>query len=202
MNTTAVARRLRIVLLVFAGAVLVLQNAARAGDPAHFVGGEICAACHAAETARWKESHHAQAMQAATPATVLGDFADAKLNRFGVVTTFSRAGDKFMVRTDGPDGALHDCEIAYTFGVDPLQQYLIAMPGGHLQALGIAWDSHPKEQGGQRWLHLYPDQRLPAGDRLHWTTRPNLELHVRRLPLHRPEEELRPDDQHLRNHLD
>ena len=66
----------------------------------------------------------------ATPASVLGDFADAKLNHFGVVTTFSRTGDKFMVRTDGPDGALRDYEIAYTFGVYPLQQYLIALPGG------------------------------------------------------------------------
>jgi hypothetical protein len=102
---------------------------------------------------------------------LLGDFADAKLNHFGIVTTFSRAGDKFMVHTDGPDGALHDYEIAYMFGVYPLQQYLIAMPGGRLQALGIAWDSRPKEQGGQRWLHLYPDQKLPAGDRLHWTGR-------------------------------
>ena len=171
MTAKARTRRLWIVLLVFAGTVLALQSAARADDPAHFVGGETCAACHAAETARWKESHHAQAMQAATPATVLGDFADAKLNHFGVVTTFSRAGDKFMVRTDGPDGALHDYEIAYTFGVYPLQQYLIAMPGGRLQALGIAWDSRPKEQGGQRWFHLYPDQKLPAGDRLHWTGR-------------------------------
>ena len=154
--------------MVFAGTVVALQSAARADDPAHFVGGETCTACHAAETARWKESHHAQAMQAATPASVLGDFADAKLDHFGVVTTFSRTGDKFMVRTDGPDGALHDYEIAYTFGVYPLQQYLIALPGGRLQALGIAWDSRPKEQGGQRWLHLYPGQRLPAGDRLHW----------------------------------
>ena len=69
-----------------------------------------------------------------------------------------------MVRTDGPDGALHDYAIAYTFGVYPLQQYLIAMPGGRLQALGIAWDSRPREQGDQRWLHLYPDQKLRAGD--------------------------------------
>ena len=45
------------------------------------------------------------------------------------------------------------------------------MPGGRYQALGIAWDSRPKEQGGQRWFHLYPDQKLPAGDRLHWTGR-------------------------------
>jgi hypothetical protein len=59
-----------------------------------------------------------------------------------------------MVRTDGPDGALRDYPIAYTFGVYPLQQYLIAMPGGRLQALGVAWDSRPKEQGGQRWFHL------------------------------------------------
>ena len=76
-----------------------------------------------------------------------------------------------MVRTDGPDGALHDYAIAYTFGVYPLQQYLIAFPGGRYQALGIAWDSRPKEQGGQRWFHLYPDQQLPPGDRLHWTGR-------------------------------
>ena len=74
-----------------------------------------------------------------------------------------------MVRTDGHDGALHEYPIAYTFGVYPLQQYLIAMPRGRLRALGIAWDSRPKDQGGQRWFHLYPDQKLPAGDRLHWT---------------------------------
>ena len=81
----------------------------------------------------WKGSHHALAMQKATDATILGDFANARLEHFGVITTFSRAGDKFMVRTDGPDGALHDYEIAYTFGVYPLQQYLIAFPGGRFR---------------------------------------------------------------------
>ena len=45
-----------------------------------------------------------------------------------------------MVRTDGPDAALHEYSVASTFGVYPLQQYLIAMPGGRLQALAIAWD--------------------------------------------------------------
>ena len=129
----------------------------RADEPASFVGGQVCAGCHAAEAERWAGSHHALAMQKATPATVLGNFADAKLGHFGVVTSFSRSGDRFMVRADGPDGALHDYEVAYTFGVYPLQQYLIALPGGRLQALGIAWDSRPKEQGGQRWFHLYPD---------------------------------------------
>ena len=110
-------------------------------------------------------------MQTATAASVLGDFDNATLDHFGTVTRFSRSGDRFLVHTDVPDGVIHEYEIAYTFGVFPLQQYLIAMPGGRLQALGVAWDSRPREQGGQRWFHLYPDQKLPAGDRLHWTVR-------------------------------
>jgi hypothetical protein len=102
---------------------------------------------------------------------VLGDFAHGQIEHFGVRTTFFRDGDRFMVRSDGSDGALHEYPIAYTFGVYPLQQYLIAFPDGRYQALGIAWDGRPKEAGGQRWFHLYPDQKLPAGDRLHWTGR-------------------------------
>jgi hypothetical protein len=69
-------------------------------------------------------------MEKATPETVLGDFSGVSVENFGVVSTFSRVGDKFMVRTDGPDGALHDYEITYTFGIDPLQQYLIGFPDG------------------------------------------------------------------------
>ena len=37
-------------------------------------------------------------------------------------------GDSFMVRTEGPDGKLHDYEIKYTFGVTPLQQYSLNLP--------------------------------------------------------------------------
>jgi predicted CXXCH cytochrome family protein len=144
---------------------------AYADEPARYVGGAVCSGCHAPETARWKGSHHALAMQEATEATVLGDFGGARFEHFGVTTTFFRQDGKFMVRTDGPDGALHDYPIAYTFGVYPLQQYLVAFPGGRLQALGIAWDSRPKEEGGQRWFHLYPGRRLKPGDPLRWSGR-------------------------------
>jgi predicted CXXCH cytochrome family protein len=153
----------------------VAGQAPAAGDPpvvrASFVGETVCAACHAAQFDAWKGSHHALAMQAAAGATVLGDFGGAQVEHFGVTTTFFRDGETFMVRTEGPEGALHDYPIADTFGVYPLQQYLIALPGGRLQALGIAWDSRPKEEGGQRWLHLYPDQNLKPGNPLHWTGR-------------------------------
>jgi predicted CXXCH cytochrome family protein len=155
-----------VIMLPFIG-----RMAAQAEEPSSFVGVPTCAGCHAAQFDAWKNSHHALAMQSATEATVLGDFAGAQLEHFGITTTFFRDGEKFVVRTDGPDGALHEYPVAYTFGVYPLQQYLIAFPGGRYQALGIAWDSRPKEQGGQRWFHLYPDRKLPARDRLHWTGR-------------------------------
>jgi hypothetical protein len=47
----------------------------------------------------------------------------------------------------------------------------LIFPGGRLQALGIAWDSRPKDQGGQRWFHLYAGQQLKPGDPLHRTGR-------------------------------
>ncbi len=108
-------------------------------------------------------------MQPATDSTVLGDFNNASFTNEGVTTTFYRKGSTFMVRTEGSEATLHDYEIKYTFGVYPLQQYLIALPGGRLQALGIAWDSRPREEGGRRWYFLYPGERITPRDRLHWT---------------------------------
>ena len=86
---------------------------------------------------------------------MLGDFDGAQFTHFGVTSSFFRRDGKFFVRTDGPDGELHDYEIAYVFGFDPLQQYLIEFPDGRLQALSVCWDSRPESEGGQRWFHLY-----------------------------------------------
>jgi Flp pilus assembly protein TadD len=160
-----------LLLAVLCAPALPPASSARAEDapPAGFVGRAVCADCHQAESAAWQGSHHDKAMQEATEETVLGDFDNATLTHFAVTSTFYRKGGKFLVRTDGPDGALHDYEIAYTFGVYPLQQYLIAFPGGRYQALPIAWDSRPAAAGGQRWFHLYPKEAMPAGDALHWT---------------------------------
>lgn len=134
-----------------------------------FAGSEACAGCHAGQAAEWRESQHHHAMQPATPATMLGDFSEASFDYAGITTTFARNGDRYIVRTDGPDGQLAEFEPAYTLGVAPLQQYLVELPGGRLQALGHAWDGRPREAGGQRWFHLYPDEALRAGDPLHWT---------------------------------
>jgi predicted CXXCH cytochrome family protein len=146
---------------------------ARAAIPSEalFVGGAACGECHEPATVDWTGSHHDLAMQPADASTVLGDFDDAQFTYAGVTSRFFNGDGRFFVRTDGPDGELADFPIAYTFGVEPLQQYLIEFPDGRLQALGIAWDTRPAEAGGQRWFHIYPDERIDADDELHWTRR-------------------------------
>jgi Flp pilus assembly protein TadD len=136
---------------------------------AAFVGSETCAGCHRAQADLWRTSQHKHAMDHATDTAVLGDFSDTRFDYFGVRSRFFRENGKFLVETDGPDGKLGVFEIKYTFGLDPLQQYLVEFPDGRLQALSIAWDSRPKDQGGQRWFQLYPDEQIRHDDFLHWT---------------------------------
>lgn len=137
--------------------------------PRQFVGGHVCAECHKAEYGLWLGSHHDLAMQEADDKTVIGDFNNKKFDYYGKESKFYKRDGKFMMRTEGPDGKPHDYEAKYTFGVYPLQQYLVEFPGGRLQALSIAWDSRSKTEGGQRWFHLYPNEEIAYDDTLHWT---------------------------------
>ena len=158
-----------VLLLLAVGFVFHRQNEKEVLSKASFVGSEICSGCHQAEAKSWGISQHQAAMQHATERTVLGDFRDAGFDYYGVHSRFYRENGKFLVETDGPDGRLAVFEVKFTFGVDPLQQYLIEFPDGRIQALSIAWDSRPKDEGGQRWFHLYPNEEIKHDDVLHWT---------------------------------
>ena len=140
---------------------------------AEHVGDQPCKACHLKEHQQWQGSHHDMAMQEAKAKTVLGDFDKAKFTQQGVTSTFFMRNGRFMVNTDSPDNSFQDYEISYTFGVYPLQQYMVKFPQGKIQVLDIAWDSRTKEQGGQRWFSLHPNETIKADDVLHWTG-PNL----------------------------
>jgi predicted CXXCH cytochrome family protein len=136
-----------------------------------FVGSATCASCHAQAYAAWESSHHARAMQHATPATVLGDFSGSTFSEAGATTTFLQRDSLYVVRTMGPDGRVGEFAVRYTFGVEPLQQYLIELEDGRVQPLTVAWDSRPAPAGGQRWMTLYPGERIEHTDELHWTGR-------------------------------
>jgi tetratricopeptide (TPR) repeat protein len=165
---------LALALLAVATAVILLlpapgQGIATGPPPLTYVGVSSCEECHAEETERWRGSHHATAMQEASEKTVLGDFADARFTYAGVRSRFFRQAGAYFVRTDGPGGRTGDYRVRYALGSFPVQQYLIEMPGGRYQALGIAWDARPRKQGGQRWFALYPDERVDHRSDLHWT---------------------------------
>ena len=140
---------------------------------AGYIGRSACAGCHQLENEQWTGSHHDLAMQEANDKTVLGDFNNASFKQFGIHSRFYRKGELFFVKTDGSDGKLTEYPIKYTFGFYPLQQYLIEFPGGRLQVLDIAWDSRSREEGGRRWMHLHPEDKIDHDDVLHWTG-PNL----------------------------
>ncbi len=129
-----------------------------------FVGSQKCRDCHKREYDKWLGSHHDLAMDEANEKTVLGDFDNRVFTHLGVTSFFYRKNNGFYVRTQGANGVVSDFEVKYTFGVYPLQQYLIHFPGGRLQCLPIAWDV--KEE---KWFHLYPEGPLDPGDWLYWT---------------------------------
>lgn len=155
----------------FVSVFLLFMLVTGASGAADFIGSDHCAQCHQDETTAWRGSHHDLAMAEASTETVLGDFNNIEFTAQGITSRFYRNNGKYYVRTDGPDGNLQDYEIRYTFGWYPLQQYLIEFPRGHVQSLGLAWDSRPETEGGQRWFHLYPEQTVPHENPLHWTQR-------------------------------
>ena len=136
---------------------------------ATYAGSHTCQTCHAKEFQQWQGSHHDWAMREANASSVLGDFNNATFSHQGVTTSFTRNDGQYFVRTQGADGKYQQFQIAYTFGAEPLQQYLIGFPNGRYQALTIAWDSRAAEQGGQRWYQLMPNDLGQPGESLHWT---------------------------------
>ena len=171
MTAWKVAGMVATLIIILTIPLYVVQERARQTDrqarpatTATFVGSGACRDCHQAEFTKWAGSHHQLAMAAATDETVLGDFDDAEFHHFGITSRFYKTDGRFMVHTQGPQGAMGDFEVTHTFGWYPLQQYLIPFPGGRRQCLPIAWDVRQ-----QRWYHLYPDRPLGADDWLYWT---------------------------------
>jgi len=128
------------------------------------VGAETCAECHQEAHGKWKESHHYHAMELPSEQTVRADFNNSVFENYGVTTKFFRDGEKYLVETENQEGEMEVFEVAYTFGWEPLQQYLVKFPDGRMQVLPTCWDVEKEE-----WYHLYPDERIAPSDPLFWT---------------------------------
>ncbi len=128
-----------------------------------YVGEAACIQCHQAEYNNWKGSHHDWAMKLPNDTTVLGDFNNALFSEDGETYLFYKKDSAYYVKT-GRVGQEKEYKIAYTFGVTPLQQYLIKFPNGKHQILRATWDTKKKQ-----WFNQYKGQEIPHKDWLHWT---------------------------------
>ena len=108
-------------------------------------------------------------METASLKNVLGDFENTEFSYFGRTTRFFKTGDSFRITTENQQGQPETFTVAYTLGYKPLQQYLVEIGGGRIQALPFAWDSRDKKDGGQRWFHLYPKDNVTPANPLFWT---------------------------------
>jgi predicted CXXCH cytochrome family protein len=130
----------------------------------NYVGDKQCAECHNQEFNEWQGSHHDLAMQIANDSTVLGDFNNVKKIIDGVTYFFTRKGNDFVVNSKEIDGSENTYTINYTFGVTPLQQYLVDFEDGKKQVLRVTWDVIEK-----KWYHQYSGDSIDPHDWMHWT---------------------------------
>ncbi|MDO5970442.1 multiheme c-type cytochrome [Flavivirga aquimarina] len=133
-------------------------------EHAKFVGKEACIECHKLEYDSWNGSHHEQAMKIADSTTILGDFNNKTFEHKGVKNTFFKRENSFYVNTADKNGDYRDYKIVYTFGVTPLQQYIVKFPDGAYQCLVTAWDTEKN-----KWFHLQPNLELAHDEWINWT---------------------------------
>ena len=134
-----------------------------------FVGSDSCGQCHQNELKQWQSSHHAKAMMAPTAENVLGDFDNKEVSFNDASTRFTKSEDGYFITTKSAANKTETYKVSYTFGYTPLQQYLIHIGDGKLQAFDVAWDSRPASEGGQRWFKLLPNEDTSPDSPFHWT---------------------------------
>jgi predicted CXXCH cytochrome family protein len=165
---TGLAATVIIVLSVPLSLWLNRTSGAAVEPEAVFTGGQACLECHQKEYRLWKGSDHEKAMSVATDSTVLGDFQNAEFTSNGKTSKFYKRGEKFFVFTEGPGGEMKEFRVTHTFGVRPLQQYLVPFENGKYQCLPIAWNTAEK-----KWFNMagmvYKREDLKPDNWLYWT---------------------------------
>ncbi len=128
------------------------------------MGDKACQSCHKKEWNEWQGSHHGFAMSKANEETVRGDFNNVIIKLKNDTYRFYRENEKYMVEAPGPEGSLKKYQIAYTFGWEPLQQYLVDFGSGKYQVLHTSWDTEE-----EKWFIQFPEEKIKPTDWMHWT---------------------------------
>jgi predicted CXXCH cytochrome family protein len=138
-----------------------------------------CVNCHQDQVSAWSDSDHAWAMRPPEAAFIKAPFqgesvafdgleglfdqsdralADVALTQLTVLGSSNGVGPtQFYIHLRDTKAGAIDFQrftVRYTFGHEPLQQYLIALGEDRLQVAPFAYDTRPETAGGQRWIHL------------------------------------------------
>ena len=138
-----------------------------------------CVNCHQDQVMAWSDSDHAWAMRPPEAAFIKAPFqgesvafdgleglfdqsdrapADVALTQLTVLGSSNGVGPtQFHIHLRDTKAGAIDFQrftVRYTFGHEPLQQYLIALGEDRLQVAPFAYDTRPEAAGGQRWIHL------------------------------------------------
>ncbi|WP_232012675.1 tetratricopeptide repeat protein [Vibrio aphrogenes] len=162
-------------IMIFLGFLLVTSSQFFTANSGFFLASahastpdEQCSSCHQQQVADWQQSDHFHAMEVATVETSLGKFDGSSIDYLGHQAKFSTDSEhRLWVDFIDESGQHHHLNILYTFGYQPLQQYLFDAGNGRWQFIPFAWDSRAQQDGGQRWFVVHPDQA--PNDTFHWT---------------------------------
>lgn len=123
-------------LLCFAGFLLPLCSQPVPG----YAGSAVCSRCHAAIHKQSQSSPHTQVMQAATAATVRGNFAAGPLALGGARYSVRSAGGTYFITESELSGKPVEHRVEYTLGARRVQHYLTRLPDGRIVILPPTWD--------------------------------------------------------------
>ncbi|MCX6247393.1 MAG: multiheme c-type cytochrome [Bacteroidetes bacterium] len=158
-----------VIVLSFPLSLLLNHNQGGSEQPAaSFTGGKACIECHQKEYRLWKGSDHDNAMSIASDTSVLGDFNNTSFTFNGKTSKFYKRNGKFYVFTEATGGRMMELQVSHTFGIRPLQQYLVPFGNGRYQCLPIAWNTVEK-----KWFQMaamvYKPEDLEPVNWLYWT---------------------------------
>ena len=117
-----------------------------------------CASCHTKEVSQWKESDHFHSMNMATEQFVQASFNGETYKRGEKLFKFYKKDKKYIIKINSDEYA-----VQYTFGREPLQQYIIQSKSGKNQVVPVAWDINKK-----LWFDIYKDANEMPVQSLKW----------------------------------
>src|SRR5215472_11532614 len=115
---------------------------------ATYVGANACAKCHASEFRAWSGSRHSKMVQAATPGSVKGDFAQGKTVLRGAPYSFRERDGQYYITESYLTGKPQEHRVEYTLGNRRIQHYLVTLADGRVIVLPPSWDVLRK-----KWFH-------------------------------------------------